>query len=44
MTTYLVLPVLVVLGSTVFVATAVFAQDTLYSEEYMQQRDGGDRA
>ncbi len=38
---------LAVLGSTVllssFVATSVFAQDPLYSEEYMQQHDGGDR-
>jgi hypothetical protein len=24
--------------------TSVFAQDAPYSEEYMQQRDGGDRA
>ena len=35
------------LGSTVllssFVATSVFAQETPYSEEYMQQHDGGDR-
>ena len=39
---------LAVLGSTVlllssFVATSVLAQDTPYSEEYMQQHDGGDR-
>jgi hypothetical protein len=27
-----------------FAATAVFAQDSPYSEEYMQQHDGGDRA
>ena len=43
----IVLPMLAVLGSTVvlslFVATAVFAQDTPYSEEYMRQHDGGDR-
>ena len=37
-----------VLGSTIlqlsfFVATSVFAQD-IYSEEYMRQHDGGDRA
>ena len=45
---YLVLPMLAVLGSTAllsfFVATSVFAQDAPYSEEYMQQHDGGDRA
>jgi hypothetical protein len=40
---------LAVLGSSVlllssFVATSAFAQDTPYSEEYMQQHDGGDRA
>ena len=39
---------LAVSGSTVllssFVATSVLAQDTPYSEEYMQQHDGGDRA
>ena len=39
---------LAVLGSSVlllssFVATSAFAQDTPYSEEYMQQHDGGDR-
>jgi hypothetical protein len=40
---------LAVLGSTVlllssFVVTSIaFAQDTPYSEEYMQQHDGGDR-
>ena len=45
---YLVLPMLAVLGSTIvlsfFAATSVFAQDAPYSEEYMQQHDGGDRA
>ncbi|HEU4824783.1 MAG TPA: hypothetical protein VFS97_15280 [Nitrososphaeraceae archaeon] len=44
---HLVLPMLAVLGSTIvlsfFVATAL-AQDTPYSEEYMKQHDGGDRA
>ena len=39
---------LAVLGSFVllssFVATSAFAQDTPYSEEYMQKHDGGDRA
>jgi hypothetical protein len=44
---HLVLLVLVVLGSTVLpsflVATIAFAQDTPYSEEYMEQHDGGDR-
>ena len=39
---------LAVLGSTIvlsfFAATSVFAQDAPYSEEYMQQHDGGDRA
>jgi hypothetical protein len=48
MTKYLVLPMLAVLGFTIvlsfFVATTAFAQDTPYSEEYMQQHDGGDRA
>ena len=38
---------LAVLGFTIvlsfFVATTAFAQDTPYSEEYMQQHDGGDR-
>lgn len=47
MTKYLVLPMLAVLGSTIvlsfFVATYALAQDTPYSEEYMQQHDGGDR-
>ena len=45
---HLVLLMLSVLGSTAllsfFVATSVFAQDAPYSEEYMQQHDGGDRA
>jgi hypothetical protein len=39
---------LAVLGSGVllssFAATSAFAQDTPYSEEYMQKHDGGDRA
>ena len=39
--------VLAVFGSAIvlslFVATLVFAQDTPYSEEYMEQHDGGDR-
>ena len=45
---HLVLPILAVLGSTIvlsfFVATSALAQDIPYSEEYMQQHDGGDRA
>lgn len=48
MTKYLVLPVLAVLGFTIvlsfFAVTSVFAQDAPYSEEYMKQHDGGDRA
>jgi hypothetical protein len=44
---YLVLSVLGVVGFTMllslFTATTAFAQDTPYSEEYMQQHDGGDR-
>jgi hypothetical protein len=28
---------------SLFTATTAFAQDTPYSEEYMQQHDGGDR-
>jgi hypothetical protein len=44
---YLVLSMLTVLGSTIllsfFAATCVVAQD-IYSEEYMRQHDGGDRA
>jgi hypothetical protein len=39
---------LAVLGSAImlsfFVAASAFAQDAPYSEEYMQQHDGGDRA
>ena len=39
--------VLAVFGSAIvlslFVATSVFAQDAPYSEEYMEQHDGGDR-
>jgi hypothetical protein len=45
---HLVLPLLAVLGSTIvlsfFVATSALAQDDPYSEEYMKQHDGGDRA
>jgi hypothetical protein len=45
---HLVLPMLAVLGFTIvlsfFVATSALAQDDPYSEEYMQQHDGGDRA
>jgi hypothetical protein len=29
---------------SVFVANSAFAQERPYSEEYMQQHDGGDRA
>ena len=45
---YPVLPMFAVLGSTIvlslFATTSVSAQDTPYSEEYMKQHDGGDRA
>ena len=45
---YFVLPMLAVLGFTIvlslFVATSTLAQDDPYSEEYMAQHDGGDRA
>ena len=45
---YLIVAVLAALGSIAllssFVTTSVLAQDTPYSEEYMQQHDGGDRA
>ena len=45
---YLILPTLAVIGSTrlfsLFATTYAFAQNTPYSEEYMQQHDGGDRA
>jgi len=45
---YLILPMVVVVGFTMllssFAATSAFAQDRPYSEEYMQQHDGGDRA
>ena len=45
---YLILPMLAVVRFTmllsVFVATSAFAQERPYSEEYMQQHDGGDRA
>jgi hypothetical protein len=49
MNKYLVLSMLAALGSTIlllsfFVATSALAQDDPYSEEYMQQHDGGDRA
>jgi hypothetical protein len=48
MKTYLILPMLSVVGFTMllsfFAATSAFAQDRPYSEEYMQQHDGGDRA
>jgi hypothetical protein len=44
----LIVVMLAVLGSTIvlsfFGATSVLAQDAPYSEEYMQQHDGGDRA
>jgi hypothetical protein len=45
---YLVLPMLAVLGFTMvlsfFAATSALAQDDPYSEKYMRQHDGGDRA
>jgi hypothetical protein len=45
---YLVLPMLTVLGFTMvlsfFATTSALAQDDPYSEEYMRQHDGGDRA
>jgi hypothetical protein len=45
---HLVLTILAVLGSAIvlsfFATTSAFAQDTPYSEEYMAQHDGGDRA
>jgi hypothetical protein len=47
MKTYLILPMLSVVGFAMlsfFAATSAFAQDRPYSEEYMQQHDGGDRA
>ncbi len=44
---HLALLVLAVFGSAIvlslFAATSVFAQGTPYSEEYMEQHDGGDR-
>jgi hypothetical protein len=44
---HLALLVLAVFGSTIVLsllaATSVFAQDAPYSEEYMEQHDGGDR-
>ena len=47
MKTYLILPMLSVVGFamlSLFAATSALAQDRPYSEEYMQQHDGGDRA
>jgi hypothetical protein len=49
MNKYLVLSMLAALGSTIlllsfFVSTSALAQDDPYSEEYMRQHDGGDRA
>ena len=47
---HMVLPMLATVGLAMLVSsfavtiTTVFAQDTPYSEEYMQQHDGGDRA
>jgi hypothetical protein len=44
---FLVLPMLAVLGYNIalsFFVTTTFAQDVPYTEEYMQQHDGGDRA
>ena len=45
---HLPLQILVVVGLTMlfsFIAlNSAFAQDARYSEEYMQQHDGGDRA
>ena len=42
------MPLILVLASatlmTLFEATSALAQDTQYSEEYMKQHDGGDRA
>jgi hypothetical protein len=44
---YFVLPLLAVLGYSIvlsfFVVTTTFAQVDLYTEEYMQKHDGGDR-
>ena len=46
---HIVLPMLAMVGLAMLVSsfavtiTSVFAQDTSYSEEYMQQHDGGDR-
>ena len=49
MNKYVVLSMLGALGSAIlllsfFVATSALAQDDPYSEEYMRQHDGGDRA
>ena len=45
---YLILPMLAVVSFTMLLsflaATSAFAQERPYSEEYMQQHDGGDRA
>jgi hypothetical protein len=45
---YLILPMLAVVGFTMFLsffaATSAFAQERPYSEEHMQMHDGGDRA
>ena len=44
---YLVLSLLAVLGYSIvlsFFVTTTFAQSGPYTEEYMQQHDGGDRA
>jgi hypothetical protein len=44
---YLVLSLLAVLGYSIalsFFVTTAFAQGGSYTEEYMQQHDGGDRA
>ena len=45
---HLVLPMLTVLGFTMvlsfFATTSALAEDDPYSEEYMRQHDGGDRA
>lgn len=35
---------LAVVGFTMLLSFSAFAQDRPYSEEYMQQHDGGDRA
>jgi hypothetical protein len=44
---HIVLPMLAAVGlamlASSFAVTSIFAQDTPYSKEYMQQHDGGDR-